>query len=151
MANPETLAEATFVTYANLPERSIPTWSGPEPLVKKGEPEMGVRKPEDGSTENAGTSPAFATYTNLPVGCTLTPSGKSKVGKGEPRTSVKAPVAGSIRNADRLPKTEVGGSPIFATYKNLPEGSGATSTGCNPAANGEPRIDTRLPVAASMA
>src|SRR5256712_793068 len=96
MVNPETLAAARFVTYANLPEGSIPTLSGPEPVVKNGEPGIGVRKPEAGLTENAGTSPAFATYTNLPVGCTVTPSGKRDVAKGEPPTAVKAPVTGSI-------------------------------------------------------
>src|SRR2546426_9407248 len=103
-----------FVTYANLPEGAIPTLSGPEPVVKNGEPGIGVRKPEAGSTENAGTSPAFATYTNLPVGCTVTPSGKSDVAKGEPPTAVKTPVTASIWSAPQLPDTEARVSPILA-------------------------------------
>src|SRR2546428_10942166 len=87
MVNPETLAAARFVTYANLPEGSIPTLSGPEPVVKNGEPGIGVRKPEAGLTENAGTSPAFAPYTKLPVGGTGTPPGKRDGAKGEPPTA----------------------------------------------------------------
>src|SRR2546430_10735861 len=86
MVNPETSAEATFATYAYLPEGSIPTSLGPEP-AKNGEPGIGVRNPETGSTENAETSPAFATYTKLPVGCTVTPSGKTAAARSEEHTS----------------------------------------------------------------
>jgi len=73
-----------------------------------------------------------------------TAPGTFPAANGDPLTSVNAPLAELMVNTETLFE------PPFATYKNLPEKSTATSFGPVPAAVGEPARGARAPVGGSI-
>src|SRR5262245_26518251 len=93
--------ETVFGTYRNRPELSVVAERGSVPAAK-GDPGIGVRAPEPGSTVNAETLLAkrLGTKANFPERATA--RGPRSVAKGEPATSVNLPLAGSTRYAETL-------------------------------------------------
>src|SRR5712691_1938345 len=85
--------------------------------------------------------PVLVTYTNLPVGSTVTDVGFVPAAKGEPGTEVRAPVMGSIAKPMTVLTT-----PEFVTYRKFPVGSAAKEVGATPAVNGGPGRGMRKPV-----